>query len=415
MVIFSHPTGNANSRAAADGLLEKSLLSEFHTSIAVFPESLLYKTASVNALAELKRRTFNPKLKEFTITHPFLETARLIASKSGFKNLVAHETGPFCIDAIYSGIDKNVADVLSRKAKSTVKAVYGYEDAAMQSFTKAKEAGIQCLYDLPIGYWRSARKYLEAELEIWPEWAPTLGGFKDSKAKLDRKDEELRLADTIFVASSFTAKTLTDYPGKLAQVEVIPYGFPDVGANRNYARKSDKIKLLFVGGLSQRKGLANLFAAVEKLSNHVELTIVGGKGTEDCQALNKALSKYKWIPSLPHAEILNLMRENDVLVFPSLFEGFGLVITEAMSQGTPVITTDRTAGADLINHGHNGWIVEAGSTNALQYAIENIIANPELIEAVGTQAKETARQRPWAAYGQELALAVEKSIKKTLK
>ena len=52
------------------------------------------------------------------------------------------------------------------------------------------------------------------------------------------------------------------------------------------------------------------------------------------------------------------MREHDVFVFPSLFEGFGLVITESMSQGTPVITTDRTAGPDLIKNDENGWLLK---------------------------------------------------------
>lgn len=50
---------------------------------------------------------------------------------------------------------------------------------------------------------------------------------------------------------------------------------------------------------------------------------------------------------MPHDQILNLMRTQDVFVFPSLFEGYGLVVAEAMSQGTPVITTSRTCGGIL--------------------------------------------------------------------
>jgi len=96
------------------------------------------------------------------------------------------------------------------------------------------------------------------------------------------------------------------------------------------------------------------------------------------------------------------MREQDVLVFPSLFEGFGMVITEAMSQGTPVITTDRTAGPDLINNFENGWLINAGSTESLQEMIENILNNPLSVEKNGRLAMETARERPWFVYEQEL-------------
>jgi len=95
-----------------------------------------------------------------------------------------------------------------------------------------------------------------------------------------------------------------------------------------------------------------------------------------------------------------------VLLFPSLFEGFGLVITEAMSQGTPVITTDRTAGPDLIKHGQNGWLIKAASTEALTNAIENLLSQPEQIAEAGRAAQVTAAQRPWSVYGRELAAAV---------
>jgi len=224
------------------------------------------------------------------------------------------------------------------------------------------------------------------------------------------KEKELLLANKIFVASKFTAKTLEDYPGKLAPVEVIPYGFPQTDGIREYEKisKIRPLRLLFVGGLSQRKGIANLFSAIEKLKNHVQLTVIGRKPKNSCPALNEALSKHYWIDNLPHAEILKKMREHDVLLFPSLFEGFGLVITEAMSQGTPVITTDRTAGPDLIEHGHNGWIIEAGSTQSLQENIEEILCRPQLIEQIGKEAMKTAGARPWDQYGLELSKALQK-------
>jgi len=168
------------------------------------------------------------------------------------------------------------------------------------------------------------------------------------------------------------------------------------------------LKLLFVGGLSQRKGIANLFEAVKSFGANIELTLVGHKGSDNCPALDDALARHHWIPSLSNADILQLMREQDVFIFPSLFEGFGLVITEAMSQGMPVITTDRTAGADFIEHGKNGWLVEAGSTDALRAAIEELLQHPGKIEKAGREARETASKRPWEIYGKELAEAIIK-------
>lgn len=409
-VLISHPTGNAFFRAAALGLYKANMLAGFRTTVATFPGNVFDKLSSLNSFEEFNRRRYDPALAPFAKMWPWHELGRFAASKAGFKNLIKHQSGIFSVDAVYQNLDKRIAKSLKQMASNGTNAVYAYEDGALFSFREAKKLNLECLYDLPIGYWRAAKRLLETERERWPDWAPTLTGLEDSETKFARKDEELRLADKIFVASQFTANTLKDYPGVLAPVEVIPYAFPPVTSSRTYSNisKSKPLKLLFVGGLSQRKGIADLFAAVDKLKNHVELTVVGKKASDQCPALDAALAKHQWIPSLSHNQILKLMREHDVLVFPSLFEGFGLVITEAMSQGTPVITTDRTAGPDLIKHEENGWLIEAGSTNALEAAIQKLIQQPNLIAEAGRAAMETANKRTWEVYGQELVEAVKK-------
>ena len=408
-IIISHPTSNQNNRAVVKGLFDAGMLYEFHTAIAAFPGDFLDKLSGVGPFKEIQRRRFDLDLKNKTHMDPSIEINRLICSRLGIKSLIKHEAGLFSVDAVYRHIDKKVAHLIKRKCEEDFQAVYAYEDGAYNSFLMAKSKGINRFYDLPIGYWRAARELLNEEKNQWPDWASTLTGFSDSDVKLKRKDDELGLASRIFVASSFTAKSLEFYPGKLAPVEVIPYGFPTPVKDRDYVLRKNKLKLLFVGGLSQRKGIANMFAAVENLKDKVELTIVGRKSTNNCVALDKALSKHNWIPSLPHDKVLELMKSQDVLLFPSLFEGFGLVITEAMSQGTPVITTDRTAGPDLIQHNYNGWLVEAGSTDDLQRCIEELLSNPEKVVEAGKSARETARLRPWEAYGRELTKAILKT------
>ena len=407
-IVLFHPTGNANVREVAKAMQRKSILAYFYTSIAVFPGSKLYKIGGFSPFKELSRRLFDPILESRTQMVPIMETGRLLASKLGFKKLFKHETGALCIDAIYQNLDKKVASKLEYlKNKHAVRAVYSYEDGALYSFYKAKELGLYCIYDLPIGYWKSARLLMKEEFNINPDWSITLTGFNDSQSKLDRKDQELALADVIFVASSFTKKTLKDYPKSLPEIRVIPYGFPEVTFKKHYQPlENRKLKVLFVGGLSQRKGLSYLFDSVMGLQDKVELTVVGNKAIADCIVLNTALEQHNWIPSMSHYEILSCMREHDVFVFPSLFEGFGLVITEAMSQGTPVITTDRTAGPDIIIDDVDGWIVPAGSSIAIREIFTTILDKPEIIRQFGIAAQEKAKRRPWSVYGEEMAEAI---------
>ena len=178
--------------------------------------------------------------------------------------------------------------------------------------------------------------------------------------------------------------------------------------HRGVWQKPDEI-FICRRSFTEKGNCRSLCSDGEELEPYVELTVVGRKAGEECQALNIALTKHTWIPSLPHADILKLMQRHDVLIFPSLFEGFGLVISEAMSQGTPVITTERTAGPDLINNDQNGWLIQAGARDELQASIEKLLTNPSVIRANGKAAMETARSRPWNIYGQDIAKAIIKN------
>ena len=409
-VIISHPTGNMNTRATVVGFRKQKFLYKFYTCIACFENSWLYKLSKISFFKEFRRRTFDTTLETVTKTYPWRELGRQISIKFKLRKFIKHENGIFSVDKIYTTLDKHVASKI-KKYNKDIAAVYAYEDCALHSFLEAKKQKKLCIYDLPIGHWRSMRELLSVEKERNPQWGVTIGGFNDSEEKLKRKDEELLLADKVYVASTFTKKTLELFPQKLNDIEVIPYGFPPINKHRAYIPfEGRKIKVLFVGGLSQRKGISYLFQSIKGLEDKIDLTVVGSGDIDSCPILKQELEKVNYIPTLPHEDILKLMAENDLFIFPSLFEGFGLVITEAMSQGTPVITTDRTCGPDVITQGVDGWIVEAGTHQPVKELLELFIVNPSILHKVGKNALNTASFRPWSHYEQELAISVETFI-----
>lgn len=410
-ILVVHPTGNANLRAALSGFSRNGVLHSFHTAISCKTGSWADRLSGLPGLGELNRRRFDHTLDAVTVTYPFYELARLAAMRLGWKRLVTHETGRFSVDALYRHIDAEVARLIST-GKVHPEAVYAYEDGAAFAFQAALKKDIPRIYDLPIGYWRAARRLMEVETAKRPEWAATMAGFRDSETKTARKDDELQMASCIYVASSFTAETLKDFPGNLQNVQIVSYGFPQVEKMKDTSIPANRpLRLLFVGGLSQRKGIADVFDAVKPLGKAVELTVIGRAPDVRINALEDGLSKCRWIPSLPHKEVLKEMRNADVLLFPSLFEGFGLVITESMSQGTPVITTSRTAGPDLICDGTDGWIVKAGAPGELQLKIQELLDNRDSILKAGEEARKKAAARPWNCYGDELVSSVLNNIK----
>lgn len=407
LIVF-HPTGNSNVRSLLDGLLKSKLSFHFYTSIATFKGNIWNYLEKIPGLSDFGRRKYDSGLKKITTSYPFKEIGRMISLKVGLNHFTRHETGYFSVDKCYHYLDNSISKKLR---KSNVQAVYAYEDGALHSFSEAKKHNILCLYDLPIGYWRAMRIYLDSELKSRPEWEKTMRGFLDSPTKTEKKDVEIALASHIFVASSFTKKTLEYFPGKLPPIHVVPYGFPRTDKCKSYrATFNRKINLLFVGGLSQRKGIAQLLEAANQLKDLIDLKVVGRKPVDDCKVLNESLKQVNWIPSLDHDLILQEMRAADIFVFPSLFEGYGLVIVEAMAQGTPVITTNRTCGADFIEHNINGWILEEINTPTLTKLLLEIIENPGIIEKVGKSAFKTASQNPYSNYGQEMAKIITEII-----
>jgi len=409
-LLSSHPTGNANVRQAMLALADAGLLEEFYTTIAAFKGNVPGRLSCLPGLGELRRRSYNEVLRPLTRTHPWRECVRLASLRFGWRNLTKHEVGRACMDKVYHEIDDYAAQGVRH---SKVDGVYSYEDGAVRSFHAAKEVGAKCFYDLPIGYWRAARRILCEEAERLPEWAMTLSGLQDSPAKLARKDEELRLADYIVVASTFTKQTLLECPFRVAPVSVIPYGADDtlLAEPRGHAGSgSESLRVLFVGGLSQRKGIADLFAAVELVSEPLELTVIGRKPLDACAALDSALRNHRWIESLPREKILEEMRRHDVLVFPSLFEGFGLVVTEALSQGLPVITTSHTCGPDVLTEGEDGFIVPIRDPRAIAEKLELLHRDRERLSAMSEAAAKKAKALSWESYRHGVVSLVREAL-----
>ncbi len=267
------------------------------------------------------------------------------------------------INAVYRALDRRVARRVAASLAS--KAVYAYEDGALATFRAAQERGICCIYEHPVVHWRLVQQYQREEAELSPEWRPTLIGLSDRAEKLARKDEELALANVIITPSSVSRDSLALAKGVTAPVHVIPYGMCAGNEIPLPSTANRKLRVIFVGALSQAKGLGYLLDAVSRLSAVVTLTIVGRRVSPIIPSAT-ILQAHRWIPSLSHEGLLEEMRQQDVLVLPSLHEGFGLVLGEAMGQGLVVITTPHTAGPDLITDGVDGFLIPIRSPEAIE-------------------------------------------------
>jgi glycosyltransferase involved in cell wall biosynthesis len=285
--------------------------------------------------------------------------------------------------------------------------VYAYEDCALQIFEAARDLNLRRVYELPIAYWETAQRLLREEAVRYPEWEPTLGGTRDSEEKLARKTRELELAELVMCPSNFVLESLPAGIAPPKKCLRVPFGTPQIEPGSLGARsKEGPLRILFAGALTQRKGLADLFAAVAMLkSAQVELVVMGSL-LQPLDWYRERSSGFIYEPTRPHAEFLELMRSCDVLVLPSIVEGRALVQQEAMACGLPVIATRNAGADDLISDGETGFLVPIRAPGEIAAKLEWCVRSRAAVGGMGIAAQERARQFTWKSYGETVIAAV---------
>ena len=404
-----HPTSNPSTRNAAIALAEAGMLKNIITSFAYNPkrkiERLLEKIPGSNYIVrELGRRTWIPPDGVCLNAYPREEIIRMLLVKSGLSHRLGWGSlGP--IDWVYSSLDRKVA----RYHLENIDAVYAYEDAAATTFELAKKKNIFCLYELPIPFYRTNQDIQSEEVDSFPELAKNIRTVQEPKWKLERKEQEVRLANHIFVASTMTQKSLLDIGIQKNKISVIPLGAP-IDYFQPQSIKKQGFRALFVGRVGVRKGVHYLLQAWKELNlSEAELLLIGVNDfPEDWFSSYQDIVRY--IPSVPHSELDKYYNSADVFVFPSLVEGFGMVLTEAMACGIPIITTPNTAGPDIITDGVEGFIIPIRDVEALKEKLEWCYEHPEELAQMGKAARKKAEQLTWNLYRQRLASKVQQVL-----
>lgn len=399
-----HPTGNPNSRNCAIALSETGLLKEIITTIAYNPEGsfLPYLTLLPNKLKqrvteELGRRTWVPPPGTLMRTHPWQEVIRLILVKTALYRRLGFSYQEL-VDRIYASLDRHVAE----HHLQGLDAVYAYEDGAATTFQKAKQEGILCFYDLPIAFYRTSHALLSQEAERFPDLASALQVTQEPTWKLERKEQEIQLADHIFVPSSFVQNSLLEAGVNQEKISVITFGAP-IDYFQPQPKNDPLFRVLFVGRVGPRKGVHYLLQAWQELKfPQAELLLVGINDFPEGW-LDQYSKQIRYISSVPHASLNQYYSSANVLVLPSLVEGLALVQLEAIACGIPLITTPNAGGSDIITDGIEGFVVPIRDTEMLKEKLEWCYQHPLELAEMGRAARRQAEQLTWKRYRQNLA------------
>jgi len=211
------------------------------------------------------------------------------------------------------------------------------------------------------------------------------------------------LADSITVVSSYIRSNLIrDYGVSDAKIHVISNGVAhEVFHPIRVESPLPSHIILYAGRIDKRKGIVFLIEAMAEVFQQrpdVCLWIAGsgGRYMHKVETLirQKSMNKYIRFLGFQNSQQLNkLYNMASVCVLPSVIEGFGLTILEAMACGCPVIASDSGGAIDIIRHGENGYLVTYGDTSQLAALILQLIEDETLRSRFETQGKTTAITR----------------------
>jgi glycosyltransferase involved in cell wall biosynthesis len=156
---------------------------------------------------------------------------------------------------------------------------------------------------------------------------------------------------------------------------------------------------LFVGRISEEKGVRMLVSAWRDLHERIPLKVVGdGPALRGLVAASRALGGVEWVGRACGEQVRAMMRSARFVVVPSLcYETFGKVIAEAFAAGAPVVAAGHGALAELVQHDRTGLLFDPGSATALANAVERVLAAPESLAAMRRNARAEFEEKYGAA------------------
>lgn len=235
----------------------------------------------------------------------------------------------------------------------------------------------------------------------------------------------LKNVTMITVPSSLYRMKLIGQGVDADRIEVIsngiePFRFstnPEATHLREKYGLQDRKIVLFVGRLENSKGVKYLIETIPQLAEEIDdikIIMVGdGRLRRELGGLAHDLGVEDNILFTGYliGEELNTMYDvADVFVLPSLYEVFPLALLEAMAHGKPAVVTDIAGTRELVRDGHNGLLVEPGSSRKLASAITRLLQDNKLAGKIGEKGRQTSISFSWERVASEMVHVYEKAM-----
>jgi glycosyltransferase involved in cell wall biosynthesis len=396
-----HP-GTQHSWQTALAFQESGNLAWYATSAFYDPNRWPYK------LEKLVPEPLSARLhREFTRRHlPALESSNIRQfgmwewSETGARRIGQDKLARWANRCGNRSFAKLATNLVEREEVDTL---WGYNTSSLDVFRWAKRRNIRCVLDQTIGHCASLDRVMLAEREKNPDFfLKSFSPFSEGDFAL--QNEEVALADLVVAGCDFCAQTLVENGCDRNKIAVVPYGFDETLFPTIQPRRKPldgrPVEFLFVGSVGPRKGIATLLQAFADIPGDVaRLTIVGRLEIPE-KTFHPFRDRVTHIGSLPRKDVVQHFVSADCFIFPSLFEGGGIVLYEAVAAGLGIIQSANCG--DGVREGRNGLVLEEVSADCLRKAIIDVVANPGRLREWQDESWRIREERTWKRYRQSI-------------
>jgi glycosyltransferase involved in cell wall biosynthesis len=298
------------------------------------------------------------------------------------------------------------------KLAGQIDIVHTWPLGALETLKAAARLGIPTVLERPNAHTGFAMEIVQQECARLGVTLPPDHEHAYDAKKLRKEEEEYRLATRLLCPSDFVVKTFLDKAYPRQQLVRHIYGYdPNVYHPASEPREPKRgLTMLFVGVCAVRKGVHYALEAWLRSPASKDGTfLIAGEFLPAYQEKLAAMLAHPSVKVLGHRnDVPELMRNSDILILPSIEEGFGLVIAEAMGSGCVPLASE--ACTEACSHLKTGLMHRVGDVEALTQHITMLHENPALLEKLRSGCLDAAPEVTWTAAGHMLLDAYRETI-----
>lgn len=413
--VFAYPGNMADAQNNARAMMEAGVLDAYVTTFVYRRNGWiaaalgkLPRAMGERLIRQLARRSIDQVDARLVHAYPMWELARTAAMR-----VIG---SPIAADLAWDHLNHHFDRLVARRYVPRTKVIQAYEYTALGAFRRAKSEGVARVLYLPSFDSRRFEEIQRREKDQWPELVGPRDAYFNAKfeRRYARRQEEIELADVIVTNSALTAQSHIGAGANPAKFQPVALAAPrPIHAVRERLHRSGvPLTAMWAGPFSLRKGAHYLLDAWQILNagRTARLDVYGSIQLPN-RLLSNADDTVVFHGSVSQPDLFLAYETADVLVFPTLSDGFGMVVAEAMAHGLPVITTDQAGAACLVTP-KNGFVVPAADARALADVLQWCLDNRERLAEMRHYAVDTARRRQWSDYRRELIASLEVGLRK---